>query len=110
MDEFRSGDTATGWMFVGVYACVVIAAFALFAARGDMGGLVVVFFALPWSALGNALAGPSGLLPATYCGLVLNGVAVFLIGRHLCPRIVDRMRLRMEETERFRQRQEEADR
>jgi hypothetical protein len=105
----RPSDTAIGWMFVGAYACLAIGAYAMFSSASDMGGLVIVVFALPWSAVGGAAAGSDGLVFGTYGGLALNAVAAFLLGRYIWPSVARRMRARMNETERFRERQEQVD-
>jgi hypothetical protein len=101
IDRLRSGDSRLGWMFASAYVCVVIGLAAIFVPAGDMGGMILVILALPWSALstGGFFLG----------GLVLNGAIAFLAGCYLWPPVLHRIRLRMEETERFRRRQEESD-
>lgn len=73
---------AVGWVFLGAYCGVVALVLVFIAVRGgDMTGLLLVFPALPWPALGSRLFGPNwGLGIGTIAGLVFNALIAFYVG------------------------------
>ena len=83
-----------GGIFLGIYAALVgLTVLFMFTAGGDMSGLLIVFPALPWPALGMKLFGPDwGLGVGTLAGLVFNAVIAFYIGAAIARRRNRRLR------------------
>ncbi len=78
MKLFPSSHLRMGWVFLGIWALVIIVPVLT-------GNDITQFFTLllaawPWDALGQSFFGKAGLAIGVWSGLVLNSAVVFLLG------------------------------